>query len=160
MIKLSIEMVPETMWHNNVRSAVTSTQWNKIRKASYEKANYVCEICGGKGWAHPVECHEIWEYDDEAHTQTLKGMISLCPECHRVKHMGRTKALGDYDKAIEHLAEVNGWTKEEALIYVDGEFERWKQRSKSQWTLDISALASYLGGENGIKKKGKNSRKK
>ena len=79
MTKLTIELVPSTSWFNNVRSQVSAQEWDIIRHIVYAKANNICEICGGKGNKHAVECHEIWEYDDKEHIQKLIGMIALCP---------------------------------------------------------------------------------
>ncbi len=62
--KLSVELVPSSSWANNVRSLVSKKEWDSIRKKSYQDANYRCEICHGVGRKHPVECHEIWEYND------------------------------------------------------------------------------------------------
>ena len=96
--KLTIELVPSTCHYSNVRSTVTTAEWDKIRFISYEAANNKCEICKetGKtqGYKHNVECHEIWNYNDETHTQTLVGLVSLCPNCHQVKHIGRAIAMG------------------------------------------------------------------
>jgi len=82
-MKLTIELVPSTAWYSNVRSNVSKEVWDIIRKKSYAKANYKCEVCGdvgtNQGVGHKVECHEIWHYDDDSHTQTLTGLISLCP---------------------------------------------------------------------------------
>ena len=94
-MKLTIELVPQSSWGNNLRSEanLSKEQWDRLRKESYKKANYKCEICGDKGPKWPVECHEIWNYDDQTHTQTLKGLISLCPTCHKAKHLGRTLSV-------------------------------------------------------------------
>jgi hypothetical protein len=53
-----------------------------------------CEICGGRGPEHPVECHERWRYNDLIRTQTLVRMIALCPACHQVKHVGLANVRG------------------------------------------------------------------
>jgi hypothetical protein len=144
MTKLTIELVPSTSWYNNVRAKVTTREWDIIRKAVYNSAHNVCEICGGKGKKHAVECHEIWEYDDSKYIQKLIGMIALCPSCHKVKHMGLAKMIGEYEIAVKHLAKVNGWTKEDAKIYIEAQFEKWAQRSNHKWTLDIVVLDTYL----------------
>ena len=65
MIKLTIELVPASSWFNNVRSQVTKYKWEKLKKYTFKRAHYKCEICGQKGRCWPVECHEEWEYDDE-----------------------------------------------------------------------------------------------
>jgi hypothetical protein len=107
--RLTIELVPETAWFRNLRSEISGEAWDKIRKDCYKNAGYVCEICGGVGQRHPVECHEIWEYDDGDKRQILRGVIALCPSCHEVKHIGLTQMRGGLDRAVSHMAEVNGW---------------------------------------------------
>ena len=66
-IKLTIELVPKTCWFSNVRDHVSVAQWDTIRKQVYVKANYFCQICGSRGTKWPVECHEVWDYDDKKH---------------------------------------------------------------------------------------------
>lgn len=142
---LTIELVPESAWFSNVRSEVTQAQWDQIRKQVYAKANHRCEICDGVGSRWPVECHEVWHYDDTKFVQTLKGMIALCPSCHQVKHFGFAQIRGKGEKALQHLMKVNGWNREEAEAYVDAQFELWHQRSQYQWELNISVLEDEFG---------------
>ncbi len=33
-----------------------------------------------------LECHEVFEYEDEAHVQRLSSLAALCTRCHQVKH--------------------------------------------------------------------------
>ncbi len=144
--KLTVELIPSTCHFSNVRTTVTSAEWDKIRFLSYEKANNKCEICGdtgkNQGYAHNVECHEIWHYDDVNHIQTLTGLISLCPTCHQVKHIGRAIAIGKQVQCFKQLAKVNKWTREEILDHIATSFELHKKRSKYQWQLDLSLLES------------------
>ena len=139
--RLTIELVPKTSWYSNVRSHVSESQWDRLRKPVYQRAQSRCEICGGRGPAHPVECHEVWEYDDEARVQRLAGLIALCPACHGVKHIGRSSIKGKGDDAIEQLMRVNGWTASRAEDYVDLVLDIWKLRSQVPWRLDLSWLA-------------------
>lgn len=143
--KLTIELVPKTCYYSNVRTTVTKQEWNKIRFISYEKANNKCEICGdvgkNQGYKHNVECHEIWEYDDTNHTQKLVGLVSLCPICHQVKHIGRAIAMGRHQLVHNQLMKVNRWTPKQVEIYILKCFEIQKERSKYQWKLDISMLS-------------------
>jgi len=138
--KLTIELVPSTCWYSNVRSNVSKQDWDILRKNTYKSANYRCEICGGVGKTHPVECHEIWHYDDSLHIQRLDGLIALCPSCHQVKHMGLATINGKQEEAIQHLAKVNNWSLTDAIEYSEASFEIWSQRSKYDWKLDISYL--------------------
>jgi hypothetical protein len=142
--KLTIELVPSTAWCANVRSTITPEQWDIVRRAVYRAANHRCEICGGAGDQWPVECHEVWHYDDSAHVQRLVRMIALCPACHAVKHMGRSHAAGKGREALAHLAKVNGWDYAAAGRYFVETMQIWTERSNHQWQLDLSALATYL----------------
>lgn len=133
---LSIELVPQSSWYSNVRSNVSKEQWDVIRRASYKKANYLCEICGGKGSSHPVECHEVLEYNENTRIQKLIRFISLCPNCHKVKHIG----FHGVDENIPWLMKINNWDSEIANKYVDNCFGIWSRRSKMSWKLDLSYL--------------------
>lgn len=143
--KLAVELIPSTCHFSNVRTTVTSSEWDKIRFISYEAAGNKCEICKdtgkNQGYKHNVECHEIWNYDDENHIQKLVGLISLCPTCHQVKHIGRAIAIGKQTICFRQLAKVNQWTSKQVIEHVTASFELHKQRSKYQWELDISILA-------------------
>ncbi len=140
---LTVELVPQTCWYSNVRSNVSKQDWDKLRRYSYQQAGNRCEICGGVGHQHPVECHEMWHYDDEHLIQKLIGLIALCPSCHEVKHMGYANTQGRGDIAVAHLAHVNSWSIEEAEEYVEQCFKVWLARSRHQWKLDISYLAQF-----------------
>ena len=138
--RLTVELVPPTMWGWNLRSLLPAEQWNRLRKAAYRRARYRCEICGERGPAHPVECHERWEYDDAARVQRLAGLQALCPGCHAVKHIDRSYAKGDEDAAMARLMRVNGWTREQAMAYLDLVSDIWHTRRQGEWRLDLDWL--------------------
>jgi len=142
-LKLSIELIPKTCWYSNVRSIVSKKQWDALRKIVATEANNVCEICGGKGKKHPVECHEIWSYDDNSMVQKLTGLIALCPDCHSSKHFGLAEILGRRDFVIKHLMKINGITKTAIEKHIQDSFFEFSERSKKQWTLDVSLLEKY-----------------
>lgn len=141
--RLTIELVPETCWVSNVRSNISNDAWDRIRKTIAKNAGHRCEICGGVGPKHPVECHEIWHYDDKKRVQTLQGLIALCPPCHEVKHIGLAGLNSRGKLALEHLAKVNGWSLFEANHYVKEQFEVWEERSRHKWDLDMAWLAHH-----------------
>ena len=142
--KLSVELIPTTCHYSNVRTTVKKEEWDKIRFISYEAAGHKSEICGdtgkNQGYKHNVECHEIWEYDDENKIQKLVGLISLCPTCHQVKHIGRAIAIGKHQEAYNQLANVNKWTAKQVEQHIVESFEIHKERSKYEWDLDLSIL--------------------
>lgn len=140
---LTIELVPSTSWFNSVRSAVTKKQWDYLKSQVSAKAGNVCEICGGIGYKHPVECHEIWHYDSKKLIQKLEGMIALCPNCHMVKHIGLAEVRGKKIQALRHLMAVNNMTNKEAEAYIETAFKVWAERSQKNWKLDLTHLAEY-----------------
>jgi len=147
-MKLTIELVPRTCWYTNVRSNVTKSEWDKIRKHCYEQAGHKCEICGDTGFKqgikHAVECHEIWSYDDHNFIQKLEGLISLCPMCHKTKHVGLAQMNGQLDRVAKHLSKVNGIKLKESYEYIENSFNLWSDRSRFDWQIDITYLDSYL----------------
>lgn len=137
-IILTIELVPKTCWYSNVRSEVSKDEWDKIKRTVSSSAGYKCEICNGKGPKWPVECHEIWSYDNGV--QRLERFIALCPSCHEVKHIGLATIKGRREIVVDHFAKVNVLSLEEANKYVLEAFNIWHTRSQHQWSLDISYL--------------------
>jgi len=147
LARLTIELVPETSWYNNVRALVDEPTWDRIRRQVYRQARYRCELCGGRGPQHPVECHEVWRYDDLTRTQVLARMIALCPACHEVKHFGLANLRGKGAKARAHLMGVNDWTARQVDAYIEAAFRVWEHRSQGLWTLDLGGLAPYVTSE-------------
>ena len=140
--RLLIELVPKTAWHENLRSIIPAKEWNKVRTATYAKAGYRCEICGGIGPTHPVECHERWEYDDEGHVQKLIGLIALCPLCHLSKHIGLAEVKGRLEEVATHIMKVNGWSRKQYEKHRSEAFKVWEKRSHHKCTVDISCIRS------------------
>ncbi len=134
---LTVELVPSTAWRKNLRSMLSSSQWDSIRRAAYVRAGRRCTACGRPG---RLEAHEVWEYDDDAHIQRLVDVVALCHDCHMVKHLGYASTQGKASRAIAHLARVNGWSLEDAKLYLEAQFELWARRSRHQWQLDLSWL--------------------
>ena len=142
-MRLTIELVPSSCWFSNVRAVVTRKQWDSLRSKVYSQAYHLCQICGGVGKKHPVECHEIWHYDDKNLVQKLEGMIALCPSCHMVKHIGLAQLQDRGDRALKHLMKINGLDKTLAEKYIADAFSIWAMRSGKSWKLDLSSLAEY-----------------
>lgn len=142
-MKLTIELVPKTAWNNNLRSHLSKSEWDKVRKKCYGSANYVCEICGGKGPKHPVECHEKWDFSEGK--IKLIGLIALCPSCHECKHIGLAGIRGRGEIAINHFMKVNGVSRQVAQAYIREAFELYRERSKRKsWEVDFSYLQEYI----------------
>jgi UDP-N-acetylglucosamine transferase subunit ALG13 len=78
---LEPELVPKTCWYSNVRSCVSPNDWDILRKECFTLINNLCEICGGKGNKWPVECHEVWEYDE---ANKIQKLVRTSPFAHNV----------------------------------------------------------------------------
>lgn len=111
------------------------------RKLVCEAAGNRCEICGGIGKRHPC--------------QPVVGLIALCPDCHAVKHLARTRMVSVqqghrsiYENALRHLARVNEWDGERLKSYVAATRETFQRREAlGAWAQDVSLL--FDGDEQG-----------
>lgn len=146
-LKLTTELVPKSSWYDNVRSNVSKEQWDYLRKKCYKNANYKCEICGSigleQGYNYPVECHEIWDFNNNTETQTLKGLIALCPYCHKVKHIGLAEIMNELDICYTHFKKVNNVKISFIMDYFEQVKLLYRERSKIKWKLDISLIDNY-----------------
>lgn len=154
-MRLTIELVPTPLWGMNVRSRITEAQWDRIRYQVYLDYNNSCGVCGRtKGTeTKSLNCHEIWEYNDETHIQTLVGFIALCDLCHHMKHLGQLKRMlvenpGNYlnlkEEVIANFPEINQCTKkgfEECRLKA---IALHIIRSKHEWNQDISYAGKFL----------------
>ena len=121
------DLIPFSMHGVNARSAVSQATWRKASQQVRREAKGVCEICSGR--TKFLEAHEKWEwYKDE---QRLVKLQALCVPCHRVKHIGRTRAVlgyAAYKSAITHMAKTNKISKRSAKILVAKSFAEVKTR--------------------------------
>jgi len=140
---LEIELVPSSCWWTNIRSNVKESEWNRIRFVTGGLADFKCEICGERGTRHPVECHEVWVYNERKKTQTLLKFQCICPLCHITKHLGLSLILDSYERSVERFTELNNLTSTKAKKLIDQTFKQHKVRSRTKWKLDISLLSNY-----------------
>ena len=141
--RLTIELVPSAQWVTNLSQSLKGPRWDVLKRETYRRASSRCEVCGGVGSRHPVDAHEVWDYDEASKTQKLIRLVALCPACHAVKHIGRELTQGRGSQAEAHLAEVNGWTPAKAKAYVAAALATWRKRNRVDWTLDLSLLSEY-----------------
>lgn len=144
--KLTIELVPATTWWSNLRKLLPKSEWDKLRKKVYADYSYKCGICGTKG---RLNCHEIWEYDDQNHVQRLAGFIALCDLCHHVKHIGlagirASEGKLDFETVIQHYLKVNDCSRETFDKDMAEAFSQWEERSKYEWHVDLGEYESLV----------------
>lgn len=141
MFKLQIELIPKTCWDKNLRSVLKQSDWDKIRKAVYEKENMTCHTCDTK--VKLLNAHEVWEFNEDTHTQKLIDIIGVCTVCHNSIHYGRSQMLGFGEDAIKQFMYVNDCDIidfQNAALEAKLDYDR---RSKiNDWTLDLSYIES------------------
>lgn len=141
--KLIPELIPNTSWFENARKHFEN-DWPLLKKQCYRNAGYRCEICKGKGPAHPVEAHEVWTYDHENEIQKLERLWALCPDCHKVKHSGLWVFVKNRpDIVIPHMMKVNNITMEDAVVLLEAHMAIYHYRSQINWSVDMSFLKKY-----------------
>lgn len=144
-LALRVELVPKTSWYADLRELLDEATWERISLEVAERAGDRCEICGGRGPRHrPVECHELWSYDDRLRVQALVRLVALCPACHTVEHMGFANLHGGGTQARAHLARVNGWSLARTDAHIAEAFRLWARRNQGPWILDLEELRPYL----------------
>lgn len=104
-LKLKIELLPKGAWGNDFSRTLAKKDWDVLRKVCYGKANHKCAICGFE--TDDLDAHEVWDFDIETKTQTLKDIIAICSKCHGVKHIRNSQRLGFGENAKRHFMEVN-----------------------------------------------------
>lgn len=140
---LFVDLVPSSCWFTNVRSCVSTRDWERLRRMITRRAGLRCEACGrGEDRARRrwLEAHERWAYDDESRVQTLRRLVCLCTDCHTATHIGLAGIRGRGEEAAAHLAAVTGMSTREVEQHIDAAFRLWEARSTMTWTLDLSML--------------------
>ncbi len=144
--RFPLTLIPQSCWAQNVRTALPE-RWDEIRREVYRRASHRCEACCGEGGARPLHAHEYWGY--LGNRQVLAHVACLCDVCHASTHLGRTRSFSGSDQvardALQHLALVNGWSVPEAAAYAQRELRLCAERSKRQWTIDLSLLEREFG---------------
>lgn len=141
-MKLNFELVPESCWYSNLRSALPQGVWDVIRKKAYARAGGRCMICGAP--SARLEAHEQWEYDDDKGVQKLVNVVAVCKACHEVIHIGRTQLAGREREANEHFMKVNGVSYAEYRKALGEANAVHRERSRREWLPDVSELPKFM----------------
>lgn len=142
--RLRIQMVPEKASGHNLRGLIPSTQWDRIKNAAFAVAGHRCEACGGVGSSHPVECHELWDFNQKLRLQKLNGLQVLCPDCHGAAHIGfskKSKSPQTYERIRGKLMSVNGLTGDQVDKYIRMAFASHNETRDMLWVMDLSWLS-------------------
>jgi len=136
---LYVDLIPASSWFRNVRTAVSATDWYRIRAMVYARAGDQCETCGRRKSDHVrLDCHERFEYTGQI--QRLRRLVCMCSACHQVTHFGHTHLSGRADQALVHLMTVTGMSQAVAAAHIEAAFAQWQQRSAVPWIVDLRMI--------------------
>lgn len=143
---ITIDPIPEQNWGINLAHLLPVKEWDKLRKNVYKQYNYKCGICNSEG---RMNCHEIWNFDDEKYIQKLVGFIALCNKCHDIKHWGRSVAMvhkGQYlseylDLLTKHFLKVNKCSQEDFDAHKVEVGNKQQERNKHKYKVDFGILS-------------------
>jgi hypothetical protein len=143
VLKLKIDLIPETCWYKSLRKSIRHCEWDKLRKKVYADQAGKCQICGAEG---RLNCHEVWLYDQAELVQKLVRFRALCNMCNFVTHFGKAAVLAAEDKldieaVIAHFMRVNRVSREVFEAHKTQAFRRWAERSNQKWRTDLGEWA-------------------
>ena len=81
------------------------------------------------------------QWHDDRNIQTLTGVEIHCRACDEVSHIGRRGVGGGSAvviPALGHLADVNGWTRQQAMQHYNEATAVLTARSARRWAQDTS----------------------
>jgi len=138
--KLEFEMIPDTLYFKNARSALSESKWQTVSKNVRHIG--ICACCMKQIPSQFLEAHEVWEYDDKKHIQTLIDIIPVCEMCHDVKHIGYNIKSGHYTETelLNHYSLVNNISLEQARVCLKQARVKLGKRNEYNWTQDESSI--------------------
>lgn len=142
-LKLKIERVPRSCSWSKVNKKVPRKYWDIIKKATFQKANNVCEICRGIGKQIPLMCHEVWEYDDTLNIQRLSHFQALCPPCYAAIHFKELLPRSGQTASTRRFMIINLLNQKIATKIIRTVHKQFIIRSTRQWKLDIEHLREF-----------------
>lgn len=143
---LQIELVPIPLFRKNLRYALSSRGWQKIRSKQLETHNGRCDVCGQE-IERRANLHEEWEYEVEGEkgVARITDLKFVCFYCHGCEHFGWLENVfarlpGTREDvvsiAIDHYCEVNGVGPEEFEADEKAAYALWRERNKLEWEID------------------------
>ena len=147
-LKLTVELVPYTSFESNLRYTLSKEDWDIVRKSAYKRYEYQCGICGKNNVV--LSAHEEWDYiitdkKNKTGIQKLTNIISLCNECHMIKHIAFADELAaqgklDMKKLVQHFLDVNNCSLDRFVLHYADSLKKWEKQSEYKFDLDIDFL--------------------
>jgi hypothetical protein len=152
---LSVRPIPRPLWGLNLRAALGTYRWSKVRRGIIAERGLACETCGKKiDEPRSINAHECWSY----HTIKTPAVARLdritldCWHCHACEHFPRTvqlvqegvlseDAIGD---TIAHWCRLNGATPLAFDRHFREAMAEWVRLSAFEWTANYGIYALLI----------------
>jgi hypothetical protein len=152
--RLRIELMPEPLWGQNLRSNVVGLgpgRWLKLSQQVRKRIGK-CSVCGRTERLHG---HEVWQYAERARSGTAKliDVSVICTICHSINHWGRISALiaagimkpADGRRLIRHFVKINRcMSKASFERHRIKAFAEWRERNRKKWKIDWGPYAPAI----------------
>ena len=145
LIPLRLELVPQSCC-SGLREQLPPRDWVRLRDELLVATRHCCQACGvSNGPERPVNCQEVWDYDDVPHIQRLERMVVLCLRCRRIRYLSRNSLDNPPldEGPLAHLAEVNGWDEDTTYRHLQEALALYDERDRYSWRTDLTALTTY-----------------
>ena len=142
--KLNIDLLPKGAWGNDFSRTLSQKDWDILKNKCYEKANRRCQICGLL--TDGLNAHEVWDFNIDNKTQTLKDIVALCSKCHGVIHYRNSERLGYGENAKQHFIKVNNATEIDFASHLANALIIFNERN-AVYRWRIIADLSKFGGD-------------
>ena len=136
------------MYEKNVRSELTTTDWQQLSRLIRYQAHGICSICGAENLdLRDMDAHEVWDYiiekknGEKEYIQRLREIVPVCKKCHATIHIGHTKALGKQTHEI--LAGAFVKYLEDKEIKSDLRFAQIYNNAKEKLLSSIQKFTQY-----------------
>jgi hypothetical protein len=128
-LKLVPILVPRPLWGINAHDLLDRESWQRMRRDTFSRDNLRCIICEQK---RPLECHEVFSYDDITGTATLVRLESRCADCHACNHLGRLLKRNPrgFKQALASIGRLNRISPPEVISLVQEAFKLHKSRTR------------------------------
>lgn len=136
-----VDLIPAGSWFASLANLLVGSSWKAIKDPFLTGAG-ACEECGD---TRNLEGHEIWRYDKARSLQSLDGIRCLCSRCHATQHLGRANVLGNFGGVFHRLCTINRIEKWEEELYREAIFSLFEERSRIEWSLDLSQAVQAVG---------------
>jgi hypothetical protein len=135
-MKLLPVLIPKPLWGINAHSLIGGSAWQRMRRDTFLRDKHCCVICQQQG---PLECHEVFLYDDATGTAVLTKLESRCAECHSFNHLGRLRKVDPqgFKRALVCIGRINDIGSEEVILLVKNAFSLHKNRTRP-WQLKVT----------------------